>query len=165
MNTHFRCLPTAYHKNVLVFIDVLFLIWMTLYSFKVNMLTSVRIVVSYEGWYFSFSCGALFSIFSLSVFCFLSAPLGWKRSCGGHSGDTLASRVIKTNASTALQSSYLKDFDLAGGWVEMLCVLSTLVLFECVDLDAKRNTLFPSVLAHSKFCADAVNLKKKKEQI
>lgn len=40
-------------------------------------LTSVRIVVSYEGWYFSFSCGALFSIFSRSVFCFLSAPLGW----------------------------------------------------------------------------------------
>lgn len=39
-------------------------------------LTSVKIVVSYEGWYFSFSCGALFSIFSRSVFCFLSAPLG-----------------------------------------------------------------------------------------
>lgn len=42
--------------------------------------TSVRIVVSYEGWYFSFSWGARFSIFSLSVFCFLSAPLGWTQN-------------------------------------------------------------------------------------
>lgn len=43
----------------------------------------------------------------------------------------------------------------------MFCVLSTLILFECVNLDTKRNTFFPSVLAHGKFCADAVNLKKK----
>lgn len=42
--------------------------------------TSVRMVVSYDGWYFSFSCGALLSIFSRSVFCFLSAPLGYKQN-------------------------------------------------------------------------------------
>lgn len=57
---------------------------------------------------------------------------------------------------------HLKDFDLAGGRVEMFCVLFTLVLLERVDLDAERHALFPAVLSHGEFCADAVYLHSKR---
>lgn len=54
----------------------------------------------------------------------------------------------------------LEHFDLARGGVEMLCVLSILILFKCVNLDAERDPLLSSMLAHGKLCADAMNLKK-----
>lgn len=61
-------------------------------------------------------------------------------------------------------SPHLEDFDLAGGRVEVFCVLFTLVLFERVDLDAERHALFSAVLSHCEFCADAVYLNSKKGQ-
>lgn len=57
-----------------------------------------------------------------------------------------------------LPSSHLKDFDLAGGGVEVLRVLLILVLFERVDLDAERHALFSSMFSHGEFCANAVYL-------
>lgn len=54
--------------------------------------------------------------------------------------------------------AHLKDFDLAGGRVQVLCVLFTLVLLERVDLDAERHALLSAVLSHGEFCADAVYL-------
>ena len=55
-------------------------------------------------------------------------------------------------------SSHLKNFDLAGGRVDVLSVLDALVLLESVDLDTKRHAFFSSMLAHGEFSADAVNL-------
>jgi len=55
-------------------------------------------------------------------------------------------------------SSYLEDFDLAGGRVEMLCVLSILILFKRVYLDAERDAFLSPVLAHGELCAYAMNL-------
>lgn len=57
--------------------------------------------------------------------------------------------------------SHLEDFELAGGRVQVLCVLFILILFKSVYLDSERDTLFPSVLAHGKFCANAVYLRRK----
>ena len=54
--------------------------------------------------------------------------------------------------------SHLKNFDLAGGRVDVLSVLDALVLLESVDLDTKRHAFFSSMLAHGEFSADAVNL-------
>lgn len=59
----------------------------------------------------------------------------------------------------SFHSPHLEDFDLAGGRVEVFCVLFILVLFKRVDLDAKGNALFSSMLAHGEFCADAMYLK------
>lgn len=61
-------------------------------------------------------------------------------------------------------SPHLEDFDLAGGRVEVFCVLFTLILFKRVDLDAERHTLFSSMLSHGEFCADAVYLKIENEK-
>lgn len=55
--------------------------------------------------------------------------------------------------------AYLKDFDLAAGGVEVLGVFSSFVLLKSVNLNTERDTLFSSMLAHSKLCADTVNLK------
>ena len=63
--------------------------------------------------------------------------------------------------SVSSRTSHLEDFDLAGGRVEVFCVLFILVLFKRVDLDAERHTLLSSMLAHGEFCADAVYLKRK----
>lgn len=60
--------------------------------------------------------------------------------------------------SVFLIFSNLENFDLAGCRVEMLCVLSILVLFKRVDLDAERDAFLSSVLAHGELCAYAVNL-------
>lgn len=53
---------------------------------------------------------------------------------------------------------YLKDFDLAGGRVEVLCVLSTVSLGERVKLDPEGNALLSTVLSGSELRADAVHL-------
>lgn len=53
---------------------------------------------------------------------------------------------------------YLKDFDLAGGRVEVLCVLSTVSLGERVELDPEGNALLSTVLSGSELRADAVHL-------
>ena len=53
---------------------------------------------------------------------------------------------------------YLKDFDLAGGRVEVLCVLSTVSLGERVELDPEGDALLSAVLPGSELCADAVHL-------
>lgn len=53
---------------------------------------------------------------------------------------------------------YLKDFDLAGGRVEVLCVLSTLSLGERVKLDPEGDALLSAVLPGGELCADAVHL-------
>lgn len=53
----------------------------------------------------------------------------------------------------------LKDFDLAGGRVEVLCVLSRVSQGEGVDLDPEGDALLPAVLPGSELCADAVHLK------
>ncbi|KAF3833838.1 hypothetical protein F7725_025042 [Dissostichus mawsoni] len=82
-----------------------------------------------QDWYFSFSWGERFSIFSLSVFC--------------------------------LRSVYLKDFDLAGGRVEVLYVLSPLSLGERVKLDPEGDAFLSPVLSGSELCADAVHLQHK----
>lgn len=124
-------------------------------------LTSVRIVVSYDGWYFSFSCGALFSIFSLSVFCFLSAPLGydeWTQTFGSQPPDTEPRRLTPPEK----RRPHLEHFDLAGSRVEVFCVFTVLVLSERVDLDPEWDALLSSVLPHGEFRADAVNLQKTK---
>lgn len=73
-----------------------------------------------------------------------------------------AQAEIKKTAHVGRWSN-LEHFDLAGGRVQVLCVLSTLVLFKRVDLDAEGNAFLPSVLTHGEFCADAVNLKKRKK--
>lgn len=57
---------------------------------------------------------------------------------------------------------HLEHFDLAGGRVEVFCVLLALVLFKRVDLDAERHTLLSAVLAHGELRADAVYLEHKK---
>lgn len=59
-------------------------------------------------------------------------------------------------------SSDLEDFDLTGGRVKMFCVLSILVLLKRVNLDAERHALFSAMLPHGEFCANAVNLKRKR---
>lgn len=53
---------------------------------------------------------------------------------------------------------YLKDFDLAGGRVEVLRVLCSVPLDECVNLDPEGDTLLSTVLPGSELCADAVHL-------
>lgn len=55
-------------------------------------------------------------------------------------------------------SVYLKDFDLAGGRVEVLCVLSTFSLGERVKLDPEGDALLATMLPGSELCADAVYL-------
>lgn len=56
------------------------------------------------------------------------------------------------------KSVYLKDFNLAGGRVEVLCVLSTVSLGERVELDPEGDALLSTVLPGSELCADAVHL-------
>lgn len=56
---------------------------------------------------------------------------------------------------------HLEDFDLAGGRVEVFCVFFILILFKSVNLDAKRYTLFPTMLSHGELRADAVYLNSK----
>lgn len=46
--------------------------------------------------------------------------------------------------------------------MEVFRVLSILVLFERVDLHAERHALFSAVLTHGELCANAVNLKRKR---
>lgn len=53
---------------------------------------------------------------------------------------------------------YLKDFDLAGGRVEVLCVISTVSLGERVDLDPEGDTFLSAVFPGSELRADAVHL-------
>lgn len=53
---------------------------------------------------------------------------------------------------------YLKDFDLAGGRVEVFGVLSTLSLGERVELDPEGDALLSAVLPGGELCADAVHL-------
>lgn len=53
---------------------------------------------------------------------------------------------------------YLKDFDLAGCGVEVLCVLSGVSLGKRVQLDPEGDALLPAVLPGSELCADAVHL-------
>lgn len=53
---------------------------------------------------------------------------------------------------------HLKDFDLAGGGMEVLRVLSTVSLGERVDLDPEGDALLPAMLPGSELCADAVHL-------
>lgn len=53
----------------------------------------------------------------------------------------------------------LKDFDLAGGRVEVLRVLSSVSLGEGVNLDPEGDALLSTVLPGSELCADAVHLK------
>lgn len=55
--------------------------------------------------------------------------------------------------------SYLEDFDLAAGRVQMFCVVSRFVLFERVNLNAKRHPFLTAMLSHCKLCTDAMNLK------
>lgn len=54
---------------------------------------------------------------------------------------------------------YLKDFDLAGGRVEVLRVLCSVSLGERVNLDPEGDALLSTVLPGSELCADAVHLK------
>lgn len=56
-------------------------------------------------------------------------------------------------------SSHLEDFDLTAGRMLMLCILFAIILFESVNLNAKRHALFSPMLPHGELCADAVNLK------
>lgn len=53
---------------------------------------------------------------------------------------------------------HLEDFDLTGSRVKVFCVLFILILFKSVNLDAERYTFFSSMLSHSEFCADTVDL-------
>lgn len=53
---------------------------------------------------------------------------------------------------------YLEDFNLAGGRVEVLCVLSIVSLGESVELDPEGDSFLPTVLSGSELCADAVHL-------
>lgn len=55
-------------------------------------------------------------------------------------------------------SIYLKDFDLAGGRMEVLCVLSTVSLGERVELDPEGDALLSTVFPGGELCADAVHL-------
>jgi hypothetical protein len=55
--------------------------------------------------------------------------------------------------------SHLEDFDLTAGRMLMLCILFAIILFESVNLNAKRHALFSPMLPHGELCADAVNLK------
>lgn len=65
--------------------------------------------------------------------------------------------------TSATFRSYLEDFDLAAGRVQMFCVVSCFVLFERVDLDAERHPLLTAMLAHCELGADAMNLKTSKQ--
>lgn len=56
-------------------------------------------------------------------------------------------------------SSHLEDFDLTAGRMLVLCILFAIILFESVDLNAKRHALFSPMLPHGELSADAVNLK------
>lgn len=53
---------------------------------------------------------------------------------------------------------YLKHFDLAAGGVQVLHILSALILFEGVDLDAERYALLSAMLPRCELCAYAVHL-------
>lgn len=53
---------------------------------------------------------------------------------------------------------HLKDFDLAGGRVEVLRVLSSVSQGEGVNLDPEGNALLSTVLPGSELSADAVHL-------
>lgn len=53
---------------------------------------------------------------------------------------------------------YLKDFDLAGGRVEVLRVLSTVSQGKRVELDSEGDALLPAMFPGSELCTDAVHL-------
>lgn len=53
---------------------------------------------------------------------------------------------------------HLKDFNLAGGRVEVLCVLSTVSQGERVKLDPEGDALLATVLPGGELCADTVHL-------
>lgn len=61
------------------------------------------------------------------------------------------------------RSMYLKDFDLAGSRVEVLCVLSTVSQGERVDLDPEGDALLSTMLPGSELCADTVHLRTAEE--
>lgn len=54
---------------------------------------------------------------------------------------------------------YLKDFDLAGGRVQVLAVLAAVPLGEGVDLDPEGDALLAAVLPGGELGADAVHLR------
>lgn len=54
--------------------------------------------------------------------------------------------------------AHLKDFDLAGGRVDVLCVLSIFSQGKCVNLDPEGDALLPAMFPGSELCADAVHL-------
>lgn len=55
-------------------------------------------------------------------------------------------------------TAYLKDFDLAGGRVQVIAVLAAVPLGEGVDLDPEGDALLATVLPGGELCADAVHL-------
>lgn len=65
---------------------------------------------------------------------------------------------LTTTPAHVCKCVYLKDFDLAGGRVEVLCVLCSVPLGERVNLDPEGDALFSTVLPGSELCADAVHL-------
>lgn len=64
----------------------------------------------------------------------------------------------KSNTPPEWHSANLKDFDLAGSRVKVLCVLFTVALGERVKLYPEGNALLSTVLPGSELCADAVHL-------
>lgn len=60
-------------------------------------------------------------------------------------------------------SVYLEDFDLAGGRVEVFCVLATISLGERVDLDPEGDAFLSTVLPGSELCANTMHLQTAEE--
>lgn len=124
-------------------------------------LTSFSRVVSWDGWYFSLSWGVFLSIFSRSVFSLRSAPLGLKKKqdvwC--KSWDLRMLKIRDEHEVRVNKVLYLKDFDLAAGWVDMLDVFSVFIGGVSVHLDSEGHPFLPAVLPGGELGADAVDLK------
>lgn len=59
---------------------------------------------------------------------------------------------------------YLKNFDLAAGWMQMICIFSVFSLLKSVNLNPKRNSFFSSMFTGCKFSTDAMDLKNTQHQ-
>lgn len=56
---------------------------------------------------------------------------------------------------------YLEHFDLTACRVQVFCIFSILILFECVDLYPERYPFLSSMFSWRKFCTYAVYLAQK----
>lgn len=57
--------------------------------------------------------------------------------------------------------SYLEDFDLAAGRVDMLQVFPVFIAGESVHLDTEGHSLLPAMLSRGELSTDAVDLRRK----